>query len=150
MHSVIAIDPGTTQSAILRWDGKEIIRADTLPNETMLRYLRASETPSILVLEWVESFGMAVGKEVFITCRWCGRFEEAWGPIRETHYLTRKQIKLHHCQTTRATDSNVRQALIDRFGPPGTKKLPGATFGLKKDLWSAFAIATAWWDQNVV
>ncbi len=42
---------------------------------------------------------------------------------------------------------NIRQALIDRFGPPGKKKAPGATYGLSGDMWSALAVAVTFTDK---
>jgi hypothetical protein len=41
----------------------------------------------------------------------------------------------------KAKDANIRQALIDKIGPQGTKKDPGPTYGISKDVWSALAIA---------
>ena len=147
MATVIAIDPGPERSAIVEWDGEVISHAriqDNLDLAVLLSTFSAMGYP--IVIEWIESYGMAVGKEVFLTCRWCGRFEQAYDG--ETVYLTRKQVKSHLCHTTRANDSNIRQALIDRFGPPGTKKNKGLTYGLKKDMWSAFALAVTWMDLH--
>jgi hypothetical protein len=48
----------------------------------------------------------------------------------------------------RAKDSNIRQALIDRFGEPGTKKVPGLLYGIKKDEWSALALGVFWHDTQ--
>lgn len=148
MANVLAIDPGPERSAIVEWDGTKIHRAEIVENEALVSHLDADT--QVLVIEWIESYGMAVGKEVFHTCRWCGRFEQEWLVWKgnRVEYLTRKQVKSHLCHTTRANDSNIRQALIDRFGPPGTKKAPGLTHGLKKDMWAAFALAVTWWDQN--
>lgn len=95
----------------------------------------------MLAIEMIASYGMAVGKEVFETCVWIGRFVQSWKP-NESKLIYRRDVKLHHCHSARATDSNVRQALIDRFGQPGKKKDPGLTFPLKGHLWQAFAIAT--------
>ena len=39
-------------------------------------------------------------------------------------YIYRKEEKMNICHTMRAKDSNIRQALIDRFGEVGTKKNP--------------------------
>ena len=41
--------------------------------------------------------------------------------------VKRSAVKLHQCGSNRAKDANVRQALIDKMGPPGTKKAPGPT-----------------------
>jgi len=67
-------------------------------------------------------------------------------------WLMRKTVAAHLCNTSRANDSNIRQALIDRFGPGrekaiGTKKNPGPLYGIKKDLWSALAVAVTYADK---
>src|SRR6185437_9690557 len=104
-----------------------------------------------LVVEEMEGFGMAVGKEVLRTCFWSGRFVQAWmGP---SDLVTRKAVKLNLCGNTRAKDPNVRTALLDRFGPGkeraiGNKSQPGPLYVVVKDLWSAVAIACTWWDER--
>ena len=149
---VIAIDPGTTESAILYWDGETITRKEILTNTKVLRVLRGTiYTPDVrLAIEMVASYGMAVGKTVFETVFWIGKFHEACQSIPEERkaLIYRMDVKMHHCKSARAKDSNIRQALIDRFGPPGVKKAPGLTYGIKKDLWSAFAIATYYYDTH--
>ena len=73
----------------------------------------------------VASYGMPVGKEVFETCVWIGRFKElAIMNNKEVEYIYRKDEKMNICYSMRAKDSNIRQALIDRFGEVGTKKKP--------------------------
>jgi hypothetical protein len=78
---------------------------------------------------------------------WIGRFVEAW---RGSYTLMfRREVKLHLCGQARAKDPNVRQALIDRFGPGrekaiGTKKQPGPLYGVSADVWSALAVAVTW------
>ena len=142
---VIGIDPGTTQSALVEWDGAKILDMQIMDNELLVVNLRYPTAGKVLAIEWLESMGMRVGKEVFITCRWIGRFHEAWGA--DPVYVPRSQVKLHLCGQRRANDADIRQALIDRFGAPGKKKEPGPTFGLKKDTWQSFATAVTAWDQ---
>ena len=79
----------------------------------------------VLVIEMIASYGMPVGKEVFETCVWIGRFKEL-AIIRniKVEYIYRKDEKMNLCQSMKAKDSNIRQALIDRFGIVGTKKNP--------------------------
>lgn len=152
---IIACDPGTTESAIVRWDGHRIVEARIMPNPLLLigmrRLMFCNTKDSHLHIEMFASFGMIVGKEVFETCVWIGRFSEAWSNVTgvDAHMVYRQQVKMHLCQTPRAKDSNIRQALIDRFGPPGTKKDKGVTYGLKSHLWSAFAIAVYAHDNAV-
>ena len=145
---VIAIDPGTTESAAVEWNGKELGFCQILPNEELLAHLERCKPTSgeLLAIEMIASYGMSVGKEVFETCVWIGRFVQAWKP-NESQLIYRRDVKIHHCHSARATDSNVRQALIDRFGQPGKKKMPGLTFPLKGHMWQAFAIATYVVDQ---
>ena len=73
----------------------------------------------------IASYGMAVGKDVFETCIWIGRFTElARLQNIEVEYIYRKDEKINLCNSMKAKDSNIRQALIDRFGEVGTKKDP--------------------------
>lgn len=79
----------------------------------------------LLIIEMIASYGMAVGKEVFETCVWIGRFEElALSRAVATKYIYRKDEKMNICHSMKAKDSNIRQALIDRFGEVGTKRNP--------------------------
>lgn len=143
--NILAIDPGTEQSAMVRWDGQKIISCGILPNFNVLSGLRCrAEADEKLFIEMVASYGMPVGREVFETVLWIGRFVEAWGNStgRDARLIYRRDVKLHHCQSPRANDANIHQALVDKYGEKGTKTNPGVTYGLKKDLWAAFAIAT--------
>lgn len=147
---VLAIDPGPEESAWLTWNGKEILGADISTNGTLLFTLPYFEDTYCLI-EMVESYGMPVGRDVFETVFWIGQLYRAWV---ERHYaasirrIPRGEIKLHHCHSRRAKDSNIRAALIDKYGKPGTKENPGLTYGLKKDLWAAFALATYWTETH--
>lgn len=134
---LLAIDPGTTQSAwaVVRGDFSiaEMGKAD---NECVLSVVAVRAVP--LAIEMLASYGMPVGAEVFQTAVWIGRFVQAHGG--KVRYVYRKEVKMHLCGSMKAKDSNIRQALIDRFGPVGTKKNPGKLYGLKADLWSAYAV----------
>lgn len=136
---VLAIDPGPTQSACLLWKDGKVSEAKILRNEDLIATLPLT-FPDVTVIEMVACYGMAVGKEVFETCVWIGRFYERCQHTPRLVY--RRDIKMHHCQNVRAKDANIRQALIDKYGPPGTKKAPGLTYGIKSHLWAAFALAT--------
>jgi hypothetical protein len=95
---------------------------------------------------------MAVGREVFETVFWTGRFfEAATRRGASVSRLPRKTIKVHLCGSARAQDSNIRVALCDRFGgsvAKGTKKAPGPLFGIKSHEWSALALGVTCWDLN--
>lgn len=146
---ILAIDPGNEQSAYL------LIGADQRPirfgihdNHDLLRMLReelwgGADLHLELAVEMIASYGMPVGREVFETCVWIGRFVQAWGGPHALVY--RREVKSHLCHDSKAKDGNIRQALIDRFGGKdkaiGLKKTPGPLYGVKEDVWSALAIA---------
>lgn len=95
----------------------------------------------------IASYGMAVGKTVFETCVWIGRFKEiADFKSVDVEYIYRKDEKMNICHSMKAKDSNIRQALIDRFGIVGTKKKPGWFYGFKKDIWQAYAVGITYLD----
>lgn len=152
--SVLTIDPGYEQSAWLVYNGATVLSHGIERNEDVLDLLlRLSGEVDAVVLEQIESFGMAVGREVFETVFWTGRFYEAARERCVPQRMPRKAVKLHLCQSARAQDSNIRTALLDRFGGKdaaiGKKKTPGPLFGIKSHEWSALAIAVTWWDQHM-
>ncbi len=156
-RSVLAIDPGPEKSAWVIFDGKSVT-GDIVSNVEMRGVLTQRAT-HVLAIEKVESFGMAVGEEVFETVFWSGRFAEAWMnnfnlPVCR---IGRRTIKLHLCNSLRAKDTNIRQALLDRFPATGggktpqigTKKERGPLFGMRSHLWAALAVAVTWYEREV-
>ncbi len=154
---ILGLDPGTERSALVVYD-RSIVSVLTDTNEAILGVTRETRNwpayrGAILVIEQIESMGMAVGKETFETVFWSGRFAEAWYPGRHER-ITRRAVKQHLCNSMRATDANIRQALIDRFGPTtekaiGSKKQPGPLYPIKSHLWAALAVAVTWYDLHV-
>jgi hypothetical protein len=151
---LIAIDPGPIQSAFVEWDGKTPSAFGIHENNYILEILKDPENSSFdkMVIEEVQCYGMPVGKSIFETVFWSGRFCEAcWC---EYFRVPRKDVKMHLCHSMRAKDSNVIQALADRFAPfeknkgKGTVKDKKFFFGFKKDIWQAFALGVAFWDQK--
>lgn len=143
--TLLAIDPGTTESGFVELSDWKILSADVWPNELLIERLSDSNPAGgeRLCIEMIASYGMPVGAEVFQTCIWIGEFKRQWKITtgQEVILAFRRDIKLHFCGSAKAKDANIRQALIDRFGKPGTKKNPGKTYGLKSHLWAAFALA---------
>jgi len=150
---ILAIDPGPVRSAWLRLDEGVPSAFAIQPNEDVLAACRSGHLfglfmPYVVVIEQIESFGMAVGREVFETVHWSGRFTEAADPSPVVQ-LPRRAVKLHLCKSARAKDANIRQALLDRFGgsaAKGTKAAPGPLYGIANDVWSALAIAVTYAD----
>lgn len=150
---IVAIDPGFRQSAIVTFDGERVIDHEIVDNEVVLTRLEALKAHGDrrLVIEQISMGGMIAGAEVFETCFWSGRFAEMWSP-QPWDRIKRTDIKLHVCGQMRAKDANVRQALIDRFGPGreaaiGTMKRPGPLYGIASHCWAALAVAVTWWDR---
>jgi hypothetical protein len=159
---IYGIDPGTEQSALVSLvdvgGGPSVLKAETLPNEELLGRLRmyAARAPylpdDVVVIEQIESMGMAVGREVFETVFWTGRFYEVVYPARVVR-LPRRAVKLHLCGSMQAKDANIRQALIDRYGGSkeaavGVKAKPGPLYGVKGHEYAALAVAVTWYDQH--
>lgn len=144
---IVAIDPGTEQSAVVEWADGVILRAEIVTSEDATRFM----TPSCRVYcEMVACYGMPVGKEVFETCLWVGHYRGyCWHHGIPFELIYRRDVKLHHCGSARAKDGNVIQALKDKYGAKGTKANPGTTYKLKSHLWQAFAIATMVTEQRI-
>ena len=143
---ILAIDPGSEESAycIIKGD-YSIITFGKCSNEEILNVIQNLGYTSV-VIEMIASYGMAVGKEVFDTCVWIGRFTQA--SKCNVEYIYRKEEKMNLCGTMKAKDSNIRQALIDRFGVVGTKKEQGWFYGFKSDIWAAYACGIVWLDKQ--
>jgi hypothetical protein len=150
----MAIDPGNEESAYCIIDTQtlkpvefaKVDNGDLLANVRSLRQFQ-------VVIEMIASYGMAVGKEVFETCVWIGRFSEANDSHVEfnppTDYIYRRDEKLHICQSPKAKDSNIIQALKDRFGDKGTKKNPGWFYGFSNDIWQAYAVGLTYIETKL-
>ncbi len=151
---ILAIDPGTEKAGIiLLGSGQEILESHVMPNDEVLTYIASLETrPKWLAIEQVKSYGMAVGETTFKTVEWSGRFIQQWLNVTEflednVLRLPRLEIKLHLCHSPRANDGNIRQALIDRLGQPGSKRDPGPTYNIKSHMWAALAVAITAHDK---
>ncbi len=151
---IVAIDPGNEQSAYV-WLDSELrpVRAGIEENHEVVYMLQSElEWDSTMVIEMVSSYGMPVGESVFETVFWIGRFWQAAEDAGKRAKIYRKDVKMNLCQSMRAKDSNIRQALIDRFGVVGTKKKQGWFYGFKKDMWAAYAVGVTYHDmiQNLI
>lgn len=149
---ILAIDPGNTESAFVVVDPetKFPVHFGKVPNEDLLAILADDCGFERAAIEMVASYGMAVGREVFETCVWIGRFQQALAhqaPDLPVELVYRRDVKLHHCYSVKANDSSITQALIDRFAfgvrnrGKGSKAEPGWFYGFRADVWQAYALA---------
>ena len=154
--SLLAIDPGDVKSAFVVFQPRHTIVAKGIrSNERSAQHdsvleLCRNDRSDALAIEMIKSYGMAVGDTTFLTCVWIGRFLEAWtqaNPGKPYFLIPRKTVAAHICGSVRARDSNVRAALIDIMGKPGTAACKGATYGIANDMWSAVAIAVTCYDK---
>ncbi|HSV28582.1 MAG TPA: hypothetical protein VLL76_03460 [Candidatus Omnitrophota bacterium] len=149
---LIAVDPGPTESAWCTFYDGRPIRWAKEPTTLVRDRLRDDFTLPVYI-EMIASYGMAVGREVFDTCTWIGRMEQVVEDRGgQAHRVFRIDVKTHLCKRPNANDSNIRQALIDRFGPGkelaiGVKKRPGPLYGMAGDCWAALAVAVTAWDR---
>jgi len=158
MSRILAIDPGNTESGWCLIDADDCRPLDfgkDLNANVLLLFRRAdivlAEPEVRAVIEMVGHYGtgMPAGKDVFETCVWIGRFQQhALGGLGTLPTLVKRHpVKLHHCGSSRAKDSNIIQALVDRFAPgqpnhgKGTKAAPGWFYGFRADVWQAYALA---------
>lgn len=151
---ILAIDPGNVESAYVLMDDETYrpVEFDKVENHELLSKESQLEYDA-LVVEMVASYGMAVGKEVFQTCVWIGRFIQLAEQRGKPWYaIYRKDEKMNLCGSMQAKDSNIRQALVDRFGKTasgkGTKKDPDFFYGFRQDVWAAFAVGTTFIDKR--
>lgn len=149
MTVILAIDPGPDVSGWCLYCDGEVLDSGVSSNPELLTRMLRNPCSVQLAIERVASYGMAVGREVFETCEWVGRFLQAWHDPEAVRLVYRKDMKMHLCGTTKAKDSNVRQAILDLFPRVGggktpqigTKALPGPLHGVSSHAWSALALA---------
>jgi hypothetical protein len=158
-NCVIAVDPGNAKSAWLVFDGVRVLAHAISPNDTVVNLLSKAplEWPrhTYLAIETMKPRGMPTAFEEMQTQLWAGRFIQAYSSTASrVTQVFRSDVKMHICGRATAKDTNIRQALIDRFGGKavamGNKKSPGPLYGLHDDLWSALAIAITWWETPLV
>lgn len=156
---ITGIDPGNEKTAIVIIETIpeiKIVYKEILPNHVLLRGVTHNAIPEIkyskVVIEQIACYGMPVGESVFQTVRFYGRLEQALYDNAydgEVAYITRNKVKNNICNSSKAKDANVRQALIDRIGVQGTKKNQGPTYGISADMWSALAVALTHYDLEI-
>lgn len=141
---ILAIDPGTTHSGWVEYRDGAVTNCGVLPNSEVFDLMQPNYLHSMVAIEMIASYGMAVGAEVFETCLWIGRFMQVAGPER-VRLVYRKEVKSHLCGSQKAKDANIRQALIDRWGGKaeaiGNIKKPGPLYAVKSHAWAALAVA---------
>ena len=158
MSRVLALDPGNVQTGwvIIDKDTLRPLAFDKTENRELARMMKEELAYDEFVSERVRSYGMVVGREVFLTCEWTGRFAQiALDRGAPAAYVYRKDEKLHICMDSRAKDANLRRALIERFAEKdlkngkGTKKDPDWFYGFHgNDIWAAYCVAITFAEKG--
>lgn len=141
---ILAIDPGQSQSGFVVYEGGigAVLEGGVLANEALLELVKNGSDCRRLAIETMQAnYAATVGASVIDTLIWVGRFKQAWPEPDEVALVSRQRVKDLLCGNVKAKDSGVRQALIDKLGPPGTKKAPGPTHGVTSHAWQALAVA---------
>lgn len=122
MNLILGIDPGPTESAYCFVGPKySIDAANKVGNEGLIEMVRSS-APSIghVALESIQSYGMAVGREVFDTCFMIGRIIQVCKDLEIPYTLyPRPEYTRRICGVGKINDAVLRQALELRFGGYG-------------------------------
>lgn len=138
--TILAIDPGNVESgyAVITMPEFSLLDFGKESNEVLLKRIGILRNAvDVSVLEMVACYGMPVGKDVFETCVWIGRFLQMLDGC-DTKYVYRKDEKINLCGSMKAKDANIRQALINRYARhdfkngKGTKKNPDVFYGVAK------------------
>lgn len=154
--TILAIDPGTTESGWCKIDVADMSDAHSIRpidfwksnNRYVLGKISGND---IVVIEKLVSYGNRIGNEVLETCEWVGRFtqraEDLGIPV---YFVKRIDEKRQICGTPTANDSMIRNALIAEFAThdkktgKGTKSNPDYFYGFKADVWQAFAVGVTY------
>lgn len=164
---ILAIDPGNIESAyaLIEMPDFKLLDFGKVKNEELLEMLMNYEFEGWdkiekhfkfdkVAIEMVQCLGMAVGKSVFDTCVWIGRFFQVLDCQGENvDFVYRKEEKICLCGSLKAKDGNIRQALIDRYAKhdfkngKGVKKNPDTFYGVSKDVWQAIAVGVTYYEN---
>lgn len=173
---IMAIDPGTTESAYVILDDQyQIISADKVGNDVVLSIIADAPGLDAVIIEDIEprysstdrsAAGAVMGQSTIETIKAFGRF--SWqaslrglmvGSIfrrdERSCLIPTKRNGLPPLPETapKHADGQIRASLIRRFARHdqergrGTKANPDTFFGFHGDMWQAMAVGVTWLDQ---
>lgn len=174
---LLAIDPGTTQSAYVMLDEKyRILSADKVDNETMIAIIADAPGVDVVVIEDMEprytsgdrsAAGAVMGASTIQTIKWMGQFgRQAAMRGLGVDWIFRRDERSALIPTKKNglpplppgtpahADGQIRASLIQRFARydtatgKGTKKEPDVFYGFAGDMWQAMAVGVTWLDKR--
>lgn len=157
---VLAIDPGSSDSAWVLCNGMNIIAKAKEDNHEAIKSFNSilSEKDNVeIVIEYPAPRGQPMYTQIVDTIFWIGMFVHATvGDKGKYTRIDRKDVKMHLCGNTKAKDGNVRAALLSRYpasgggkiGQIGIKNNPGPLFGVSNDIWAALGVAITFMEDS--
>ena len=151
--SYIAIDPGPAVSGFVRSVHGGIIEAGTFENKHILAMIRHEE---IVIVEWLQCYGAAIGQSVLRTAHMCGRIQERCRNTNsQYHEMTRPEVLRQLVGKTRGiTKAVAKRATMDLYPATGGGKTPevgikdkhGPLWKMKGSghAWDALSLLEAW------
>lgn len=188
MFCLLGIDAGTSKSGVVVFDTYywHVDYSGEIENNVLLSYLRHGLIQTcnaisvadkgiflekvqvgnyfdVCLIETIEAMGKRVGREIFETAIWIGRFQEACEGVlnKKVFLVSRKSEKrilgvkrsVKNTKTGKpiSADSQIRSSILKKFDPSGggnvpqigTKKEPGPLYGVTGHAWSALAVVLA-------
>ncbi len=153
MADILGIDPGPEESGVVQLGADERIVSyrPAVPNDILVCELQGEALP--VAIESMDPYGGRLGNETIRTLIAIGEFKHAANMQGAGAVLiTRREVKRHLCGVTNVGDPEVRDALIEHYGPGkqraiGTKDQKGPLYGISKHLWAALGVALCVADQ---
>ena len=157
LMNILGIDPGPLQSALALWDtdAEEVLDHQYIHNDAAVEYISDFASPlcefqlDVLCIEFIQSYGMAVGQETFGTCLYCGDYRRTGLNMQvDTSLVFKTTWAAGLTGSANANKSQTRRAVIDRYGywkhgstGLGVKAHPGKLYGITAHIWDALGIA---------
>ena len=167
---LLAIDPGTTQSAYAMLnEDYSLVRAAKVENEVLLTLVKDGDWDEMAIecMEARHVVNGVIGAETYDTCYWIGRYmqaaEDRDKPVHKiyrtqerTRLIPTKKNKLpkHPDTVGQGADSQIRATLIRRFAKHDMKNGKGKAahkdvfYGFANDMWAAFAVGVVCLDKQ--
>jgi len=145
---ILAIDPGTTQSAYILWNTEKqtVLSCGLMDNNPFVKkYISfvQCKMADLIAVEMIQNYGFQMGRSTIETIMFVGELKAFWDAnhydVTEFKLYGRPTIKGHF---NAKKDAMIRASLRMRYGEHEFKK-GGKFYGVKKDIWSAMAIAVA-------
>ena len=146
MPLICAVDPGPEKSGWVWWKNGRVVACGVDNNDLVMRchiWQASNNVGAVLAMEMIANYGATVGRSTFETVLWLGRFAQYWKDHGGGRCIKvyRQEAKRCVCRTHKASDADVRAALITRLGDVGTAKNKGPLYGVKSHAWAALAVA---------